>query len=65
MLAEGAGVSVISEFVARANTDPAIVWRPLTRPRVILNGLMIWSRATPTPVARAIVAALERSGPPV
>ncbi len=65
MLAEGAGVSVISEFVARANTDPAIVWRPLIRPRVILNGLMIWSRTAPTPVATAIVAALDRSGLPI
>jgi DNA-binding transcriptional LysR family regulator len=64
MLAEGAGVSVISEFVARANTDPAIVWRPLIRPRVILNGLMIWSRANPTPVASAIVTAVQRSGLP-
>ncbi len=62
MLAEGAGVSVISEFVARANTDPAIVWRPLIRPRVVLNGLMIWSRGTPTPIAVAIVTALERAG---
>jgi DNA-binding transcriptional LysR family regulator len=58
MIAEGAGVSVISEFVARSMTDPAIVWRPLARPRVILNALMIWSRPAPTPAARAIVAAV-------
>ena len=55
---------MISEFVARANTEPAIVWRPLIRPRVILNGLMIWSRANPTSVASAIVTAVERSGLP-
>jgi DNA-binding transcriptional LysR family regulator len=58
MLAEGVGVSVISEFVARANTDPAIVWRPLSRPRVVLNGLMIWSRRSPSVPAEAIVAGL-------
>jgi DNA-binding transcriptional LysR family regulator len=59
MLADGVGVSVISEFVARASTDPNVVWRPLIRPRVILNGLMIWSRHAPTPGARALLAALE------
>lgn len=58
MLADGVGVSVISEFVARASTDPAVVWRPLTRPRMVLNGLLIWSRADPTPAARAVVGAL-------
>ncbi len=59
MLAQGAGVSVISEFVARSMADPGVVWRPLISPRVILNGLMIWSRPTPTPVARRLVTALE------
>jgi len=59
MLAQGAGVSVISEFVAKSMADPGVVWRPLIRPRVILNGLMIWSRLTPTPVARKVVVALE------
>jgi len=58
MLADGVGVSVISEFVAKASTDPGVVWRPLIRPRVILNGLMIWSRSSPTPAARALVASL-------
>jgi len=58
MLADGVGVSVISEFVAKASTDPGVVWRPLIRPRVILNGLMIWSRSAPTPAARALVASL-------
>jgi len=62
MLAEGAGVSVISEFVARANTDPDVVWRPLIRPRVVLNGLMIWSRRSPTVPAQAILAGFENSG---
>lgn len=62
MVAEGVGVSVISEFVARAMDDPALIWRPLTRPRVILNALMIWSRRTPTPIAQAIVAALAPPG---
>jgi DNA-binding transcriptional LysR family regulator len=61
MLAEGAGVSVISEFVARANTDPEVVWRPLIRPRVVLNGLMIWSRRNPTVPAQAILAGLGHS----
>jgi DNA-binding transcriptional LysR family regulator len=64
MLADGAGVSLISEFVARSMADPNVVWRPLSRPRVILNGLLIWSRLAPTPVARRLVAALasdERS----
>ena len=65
MLADGAGVSVISEFVAKAMTDADVVWRPLIRPRVILNGLMIWSRPTPTPVARTLVGALVASGPAV
>lgn len=59
MLADGVGVSVISEFVARASTDPKVAWRPLIRPRVILNGLMIWSRHAPTPCAQALLAALE------
>lgn len=59
MLADGVGVSVISEFVARASGDPQVVWRPLIRPRVILNGLMIWSRTSPTPAAQALVDALE------
>jgi DNA-binding transcriptional LysR family regulator len=59
MLADGVGVSVISEFVARASTDPNVAWRPLIRPRVILNGLMIWSRHAPTPCAQALLAALE------
>jgi DNA-binding transcriptional LysR family regulator len=58
MLADGVGVSVISEFVAKASSDPGVVWRPLIRPRVILNGLMIWSRSAPTPAAQALVAAL-------
>lgn len=58
MVAEGVGVSVISEFVARSIDDPALVWRPLTRPRVILNALMIWSRRSPTPIAQAILAAV-------
>ncbi len=38
MLADGVGVSVISEFVAKASTDQGLVWRPLIRPRVVLNG---------------------------
>ena len=58
MLADGVGVSVISEFVAKASIDPAVVWRPLTRPRMVLNGLLIWSRAAPTPAARAVAGAL-------
>ena len=58
MLADGVGVSVISEFVAKASTDQGLVWRPLIRPRVVLNGLMIWSRSAPTPAARALLAAL-------
>jgi len=59
MLADGVGVSVISEFVAKASTDPNVVWRPLIRPRVILNGLMIWSRHVPTAAAQALLAELE------
>lgn len=49
VLADGVGLSAISELVARAATNPNVVWRPLIRPRVILNGLMIWSRHALTP----------------
>lgn len=57
MLADGAGVSVISEFVARSLDDPRIVWRPLIRPHMVLNGLLAWPHAAPTRAARAVAAA--------
>jgi len=45
--------------VAHAATDPNVVWHPLVRPRVILNGLMIWARHAPTPGGSPLVASLE------
>jgi hypothetical protein len=57
--ADGVGVSAISEFVVRAATDPNVVWRPLIGPRVILNGLMIWSRHAPTPGGSPLLASRE------